>query len=423
MPMTTHTLKVRELPYELPSYSLTGDILGYLRCGLQYRYSRLGKMPSRSPVQLWFGNFIHGCMDEGFRTYHREILAGADHPTALSRVDPERVIQTIEARLEAQGLEAWEPWTKVLGYARARVALSDLADLLFPLISQSEVRLTGARPLATLPPSDLFRRADRYEMAGVIDVVSHIEMSRPEVASNPVVQKVRGTLGKLPANFEIIIDYKGSRRPPKPATAPKKGAAPSLWDQYNWQILTYSDLRQRQPGSHQAIAGFVIYLNELLPLETDLEKLEDDLKAPGLVVDEPVSSADLSAWRKKARATERTARATLNAGGKGSELLASKDLVASPVPWAVRLRRALRLVPVFQKDLEGANQQFDQVVYQIECCRGREFHKGQILGVWTMNPSDHQTCAPCDVRTWCPSFAAKWNHGRKGAPELPRKKV
>ena len=50
--MPTITLKVREKGYELPSYSLTGDILGYLRCGLQYRYTRLGKMPPRSPVQL-----------------------------------------------------------------------------------------------------------------------------------------------------------------------------------------------------------------------------------------------------------------------------------------------------------------------------------------------------------------------------------
>jgi len=268
-----------------------------------------------------------------------------------------------------------------------------------------------------------FGRRNRYERAGAIDVVSHIELSRPEVASNPIVQKVRETLGKLPANFEIIIDYKGSRRPPKPSTAPKKGSAPSLWDQYNWQILTYSDLRQRQPGSHQVIAGFVIYLNELLPLETDLEKLEDDLKEKVSLTDEPVASADLSAWRKQARANERTAKATLNVGGKGSELLASMDLLASPVPWPVRLRRALRLVPVIQKDLEGANQQFDQVVFQIECCRGREFHKGKILGVWTMNPSDHQTCAPCDVRTWCPSYAAQWNQGRTGAPELPRKKI
>jgi len=298
-------------------------------------------------------------MDEGFRTYHQEILAGAVHRDALARVDPEKVIQTIEARLEGRGLGAWEPGAKVLGYARARVALSELADLLFPLISQSEVRLTGARPLAPLPASDLFRRADRYEMAGVIDVVSHIEMSRPEVASNPIVQKVRETLGRLPANFEIIIDYKGSRRPPKPSAAPKKGSTPSLWDQYNWQILTYSDLRQRQPDSHPVVAGFVIYLNELLPLETDLEKLEDDIKAAASATDEPVAPADLSRWRKQARATERTAKATLNAGGKGSELLASKDLIVTPVPWAVRLRRALRLVPVFQKDLEGTNQQFD----------------------------------------------------------------
>lgn len=170
--MATVTLSSRPGVYELPSYSLTGDLLGYLRCGLQYRYTRLGKMPSRSPVQLWFGNFIHGVLDEGFRIYDQAIKAKSPPAKALAAIDPVAVIATIEKRLAAQGLVAWEPWLKTLGYARAQVALRDLAPVLFPLIHRSEVRLTGARELKPLPKGTAFREADRYEMVGVIDVVT-----------------------------------------------------------------------------------------------------------------------------------------------------------------------------------------------------------------------------------------------------------
>jgi len=426
--MATITLGVRDTPYEIPSYSLTGDILGYLRCGLQYRYTRIGKMPPRSPVQLWFGHFIHGCMDEAFRRYHVAMQAGASHAMAMQSVDPDQVISFVEERLLNQGIAAWEPWLKLLGYARVFVAITELGPHLFPLISQSEIRLTGARGLKPLPAGKAFRRADRYEMAGVIDVVTDVEMANH--GGNQIVEIVRGKLGQLPARFELIIDYKGSRRQANIATI--AGAIPSLWDQYAWQVLTYSELRGKQVGSKPVAAGILIYINELLPLDSDLFELEREVSGftskdgTKLSTDESVDRGLLKAWRAAAKVSSDTAEAEqellTKAGDPAADLKASKKLTTA-VPWEDRLRRALRVIANEAVPRATSLKAFDATVFDIECSRGAEFHGASVLTSWSTNPADHSTCAACDSRTWCPSFAKHHAGGKSVVPDMPKVKL
>ncbi len=78
------SLKVRTPPFYLPSYSLTSDVLSFIRCGLQYRYQGVGKIPSTRPFQLWFGEFIHGVMEAGYREYRASVITGPPDPGTLA---------------------------------------------------------------------------------------------------------------------------------------------------------------------------------------------------------------------------------------------------------------------------------------------------------------------------------------------------
>jgi hypothetical protein len=391
-------LSVRPNVYSLPSYSLTGDLLGFLRCGLQYRYTRIGKLPASRPVQQWFGEFIHGVLEEAFRRYQASVKLGAPSLPPWPDTELDDIRKLIKDRLAARGLRAWAPDLEQLGDERATAAVQELGPHLFPLIHRAEVRVTGARLLPPIASHLQFREADRYEMVGVVDVVTHVQLADPALAANPIVHAVSGALGGgMPPEFELIIDYKGMRRPP----VAKASAKHSLWTQYEWQLQTYGGLRQKQPDALQVVAGVLLYVNELYPTRSDLKLLKDEvLNGMTDVPPVPGSPDDVAirAWRS-----------------------------SQPLPqltFGYRLARALRIVPISAASVNQAEAAFDDVVKDIETCRGREEHGAALLKAWDRNPTQESTCVVCDSRTYCPDYQANYaaQHGEV-TPRLPAKKV
>ena len=390
------SLSIRPKPYSLPSYSLTGDLLGFLRCGLQYRYTRIGRLPPSKPLQLWFGEFIHGVLEEAFRRYKESVLRGDPQLPPWSEELVEEIRTLIKQRLAARGLRPWEEDLERLGDRRAEAAIQELGPHLFPLIHKAEVRLHGARDLPAIADELKFREADRYEMVGVVDVVTHVQLDDPDHAENLLVLLVKGELRRqgleLPNEFEIIIDYKGMRRPSASATG--KG---SLWEQYEWQIQTYAELRRKQADALPVAAGVLLYVNELAPTASDLVALKQEAKA-GTTDVAPSEGTD--------------AALQLHAWSRGNEL--------PELSIDFRLARAIRVVPVTEVSVPAALRQFDQVVQRIETCRGKEASGSSVIEAWERNHHEEQTCVVCDSRTFCPDYQAHYagRHGER-KPRVP----
>ena len=181
-------------PYTIPSYSLTGDLLAYLNCGLQYRYQNRGSLPPSTPVQLWFGEFIHAVMEEAYLRWDRAVAPRTfpwDWATTVRPVELE-----VFRRLRASGLVApfnlfcpHDPANtagprctcrdpgrdehRLLASRRAQATINTWAASLFPLISEAEVNVRGIRPM----PAVSAPRSNYYEVSATIDVLGSVKIT------------------------------------------------------------------------------------------------------------------------------------------------------------------------------------------------------------------------------------------------------
>lgn len=360
----------------IPEYSLTGDLLSFLRCGLQYRYHNGSELPPSRPVQLWFGEFIHGVMETAYRLW----CAGATQfpwpcnptpyrqPPPLGRAahDIGTIGDTVEETLRARGKIPRSADTRDSAYRRAERAVNELAEHLFPLVALAEEPIIGTRDIPN--SAGATPRASKYELHGIIDVLTDVQLSQSS-SHNVIRAAIQNACPQLQGSYEVIVDYKGSRRP---------ATNDPYWTQGDWQIQTYAWLRMRQPHSSTVAAGVLIYVNELDPGSSDVEKLRREVQDGNTDVVPPSGSSDayqLSTWQQ------------------------------GHVPQfslAFRMARSLRVIPVTTGSQAAATSQFDQTVLSIEQCVSAEAASGLIPGNW-LPTGDAETCAACDFRYSCPS--------------------
>jgi hypothetical protein len=395
-------LSVKEPSYMIPEYSLTGDLLAYLMCGLQYRYHNKGDLPPSKPVQLWFGEFIHAVMEDAYLEWQddpqrrrfpwawdpeiRDIELRINNRLRARGLSPTpRVFCPYDSSFDGQGLcpDTDHPH-QLIASQRTETAINTWGDHLFPLVDEAEVKLKGIRDMPGYQPH--ISKSNYYGITGIADVISSVNLqSAPSgnlilhyIHQDSEVQDIINTLAA--SEYEIIIDYKGMRRPPRFIAGNAQHPNP-IWLHHEWQILTYAWLRSQQPQSRPVVAGIFFYLNELALSQADTQDLQTDVSDE--LTDIMPQGLDLQAvlgWRR---------------GSQPPQLSTT-----------FREQRSIRIIPVTEANIQSSLGGFDTVITQIESCVLSEMQGNGIGFSWRTNPVE-RNCTACDFKTFCSNPAPR----------------
>ncbi len=400
--MEEKTITIRSKNYIVPNYSLTGDLLAFEKCPLQYRFNNKGALPPSIPVQQWFGEFIHSVMEEAY-------LIWKENPEENQFIWPFEKIQQISIevarRLRSKNLK---PNSKIFcpfcekgdkggcpdenhphhrwANETANLAVNGWGRYLFPLISDCEFKLQGIRPMPGYDPN--VSRSRYYSITGVIDVINSVNIQNGG-GNNKLIQYLK----EIPSiaemiehnpEFEIIIDYKGMSRP-KNEKSP--GKTYNAWEQYARQIKTYMwlyDQNSKSEGDTKPIiCGVVLYLNELHPTPKDAKTL--------LALGADVLRNDFHATDKDLARLEGAAK---SGSDDEDELLnLSEDFL---------LRRSIQIIPYDEQAIKESLEDFDRTVAELESCvRSEMMNSKDVMSCWKCENYDEATCTACDLKTVC----------------------
>ena len=282
---------------------------------------------------------------------------------------------------------------KKLASARAEKAINMWGPHLFPLIDSTELLIKGIRNMPNY--DEKVSRSNYYGINGVVDVLSsmkinkNLNQSNLDNYNNKIIEylkkdhEFKNKISKFSEGdeYEIIIDYKGMKRPPEENT--NKFNNP--WENHKQQILTYSWLRSQQEDAKPIFAGIIFYLNELVPSKEDLVLIQEEIAH-----DKTDDAIDYTNFSEDVNLIM-----NWNEDDKAPEL--SEEF---------KIARSIRIINIDDKEIHDSLNKFDNVVFNIESSLIKEIKGCKIQKAWKAE-SDERTCNACDFRTFCKHNSVK----------------
>ncbi|MFM7037573.1 MAG: hypothetical protein ACKO2L_07610 [Planctomycetaceae bacterium] len=372
------TLSIRPSAAALTTWDVAGDLLSFLRCGLQYRYSRPGKPCPSHSAQQFSGRFLQQVLEDAW--LHFKAPASPSFPwpdTAL-----QELMDHVEQRLAAHGVRCQSALGRHYTRLRAAAAVNELGPLLFPLLCHARLHVRGGSHPQPVADSCDSTSQPSWELTSTIHAIARLEPFNPAPGSNPLLTLIQQHIREFHAEtVELIVDFQGNQRPDSQQSAP-------LCDDWT-QIQIHAASSLYGPRTqHPVVAGMVCYLSELVPSRRQFRFLRQTLlQRPD---DPAVPSADsldariLRTWKPRS----------------ASELPPLLSL-------HFRLQRTIRIIPISSAAQQATLHQLASTIRRINRCRSEEQRSSQILSAWELNPSNPAVCNACDARTWCPGCSSK----------------
>lgn len=312
--------------------------------------------PSKGPYQP--RAFIVLAWNEALRHYLFERQKGLNDLPPWSDDALDRLLKRGFHRMMTESLLPPCSGPSAAEWDEAKAVINEFGPVFFPLIRESGVCVQNARliPKYKFPSAWRSEPTNMCEIMAETDIISHDRLN----ASHPTTKALQRVIrAVLPVNspFEIVVVYKGRRRP-------LFHGADALDVNTQWNIdkcclhyLAY--LRQQQNPPVPVIGAMIVYLNELCPTLEALSRFFVEVQngATDII---PFSDGDLERALRGWANLPKIMRARAN---------------FPQMPLVFRLNRAVRLFRITPQTMKQAMKRLDDVVIGLKVHRSQFIHR------------------------------------------------
>ncbi len=337
-------------------FHLYNDLAAFARRQLKPPFK--ARDPSKGPYQP--RAFIVLAWNEALEHYLDERQKGLNDPPPWSDDALDSLLKRGFQRMMTESLLPPCSGPSAVEWDHAKAVINEFGAVFFPLIRESGISVKSARliPKYKFPSAWRSEPTNACEIMAETDIISHDRLNASRPTTKALQRVIRAVMPfNAPTPFEIVVVYKGRRRPPFLG-------ADALDVDTQWNIdkccLHYlAHLRHQQNPTVPVIGGMIVYLNELCPTLEALSRffVEVQYGATDII---PLQGGDLERGFKGWANLPKNVRARAN---------------VPQMPLVFRLNRAVRLFHITPKTMKQAMKMMDELVIGFKIHRSQFIHR------------------------------------------------